>query len=557
MLSPQQPSSQNTGSDHTTPRETTGTAPKETTSSEEITYSDPFGEILSMYLTRGLKFDDEDVGDWTRKGGADGILVFTVLFSFTVATFITVSYPSLLQDPNVITQSLLLQISQRLSSTNGTICAASLSASTQSSFSPSASVVFVNSVWFLSLALSLTCALIATLLQQRDHRYPRIIQRNHPPHVRAHLQKHFFRGPYKFRVIGLIETLPSLLLISLLLFLAGLVVFAFLANHIVAYITLAIVGICFLSHIALTPIPLIFQDCPYYTPFTSLLWYSAQIIPLSFSLVLHHGAKQLYDRCGTVSESVVKSFRDWHKNKAKSFSEDVISKLKKSAKRIPMVIYKKTLVRTLHWLNEDHGLEEFVIGIPSLDGSGTFAMRGNDGDVQRTILPIPTVLPEPTNSHPPLPWSIIRLAQRAIASNFLKFVQQRRTQTCLRALYYIPGAIRDVLAPKHYRMEVPPFPNSPESQEVIDELWDTPNDDVELSVRCATAVVAAFMTLPRRTLGKFVTRKIRFIWRDHEPSPPPTEGAPSHLQYSVSPISAGPSPANDEPDPSSRAGALV
>jgi len=60
MVAPQQLSSQNAGGDTTAPKETT--------------YSDPSGAIFSMYITRALKFDDENVENW--KGGADGILVF-------------------------------------------------------------------------------------------------------------------------------------------------------------------------------------------------------------------------------------------------------------------------------------------------------------------------------------------------------------------------------------------------------------------------------------------------------------------------------------------------
>ncbi|KAH8991224.1 hypothetical protein EDB92DRAFT_1798399, partial [Lactarius akahatsu] len=230
MITPQQPPPQpeNAGDDTTTPKKTT--------------YSDPSGAIFSLYITRALKFDDENVENW--KGGADSILVFTGLFSSTVATFITISYPNLQQDPNVTTQSLLAQISRQLSdaTNNGTIPAAS--PSTQASFTPSASAVFVNSVWFLSLVLSLTCALIATLLQQWARRYLQMIQRNHAPHVRAHIREYFSRGARRFRIFGLVEALPFLILISVLLFFTGLVVFAFPTNHTVAFITLAIVAIC-------------------------------------------------------------------------------------------------------------------------------------------------------------------------------------------------------------------------------------------------------------------------------------------------------------------------
>ena len=489
-----------------------------------------------MYITRALKFDDENVENW--KGGADGILVFvrfhtaptmttvlytylhafqTGLFSSTVATFIAISYPNLQQNT---TQSLLTQISQQLANTNGSSAAAIPS----TPFSPSASVVFVNSVWFLSLVLSLTCALMATLLQQWARRYLQIIKRNHAPHVRAHIREYFSRGARKFRIFGLVELLPSLLLVSVLLFFAGLVVFAFLANNTVAYITLAIVGFCFLSYIALTLMPLIFHDCPYYTPLTSVLWFSAQIIGLSFFSVLHRGAKQLNQRWGTVNESLVKSLRKQHKNKVRSLSTGMISKLESSAKRISMDIYRKAFVWTLHQLDQDHELEEFVAGIPGLYESEVFSRISKDdgGDVQRklrTIRPVLAVLPGPTGSDAPLPWSIIRLAQRAIASNLSKPIQQKRTQACLKALYYIPGAIHDLLASyaagKHYCLEILPLLNSPESLEIIDELWNTPNDDVALSVRCAAAAVAAFMiTPPYHVLENFLNPDVRFIGND-------------------------------------------
>ncbi|KAH9013829.1 hypothetical protein EDB85DRAFT_1876744, partial [Lactarius pseudohatsudake] len=174
-----------------------------------------------MYLAHASKFDDEDVENW--KGGADDILIFTGLFSSTVASLIALSYPNLQRDPNAATEYLLAQISQQLSSatTHGTSLAAS--PSTQSPFSPSATVVFINSVWFLSLVLSLTCALIATLLQRWARRYRQIIQRNHAPHDRAQIREYFSRGARTFRIFFLVEALPLLLLVSVFLFFAGLV----------------------------------------------------------------------------------------------------------------------------------------------------------------------------------------------------------------------------------------------------------------------------------------------------------------------------------------------
>ena len=442
-----------------------------------------------------------------------------------MATFISISYPTLQQDPNVTTHFLLAQISQQLSNANTNNTSNHLGPSIQLPFSPSTSVVFVNTVWFLSLVISLICALLATLLQQWARRYLEVVERNNPPHIRAHIREFFSRGVRKFVVIGIIDLLPFLFSVSIFLFFAGLVVFAFLANQTVAYFTLAIVGILSLSYISLSLMPFIFHDCPYYTPLTPVLWSCLQIVGRSFFSTLHRTARQLFRRWGAVNESLVMFLRRQHKRKATFLSKGMRFKLEISAKRISMDIYKEAIAWTLYRLDQDHELEEYVDGIPGLYESKAFSRLGTDdsGDVQRklgNIRSILAVLPGPTSSDMPLPWSIIRLAQRSVTNNLLKPIQQKRTRACLRALYYIPGAIRDVLASyaagKHYCLEILPLLNSPESLEIIEELWDTPNDDVALSVRCTAAVVASFMiTPPLHLLENFVTPDVRFIGDDN------------------------------------------
>ncbi|KAH9033198.1 hypothetical protein EDB83DRAFT_1834103 [Lactarius deliciosus] len=482
MTAPQQPPSQNVCGCTTTPKETT--------------YSDSSGAIFSMYIDHAQKFDDENVENW--KGGAESILLFTGIFSATVATFIAMSYPTLKQDPNDITQSLLRQISQQLANPNRTIPSASLS--DQSSFTPSASVVFVNSVWFLSLVLSLTCALIATLLQHWARRYLQMIRKNYPPHDRAHIREYFSLGARRFRIFALVEALPFLLLVSVLLFFAGLVAFAFLANRTAACFTSAIVGFCILSYISLSLMPLKYHDCPYHTPFTSLIWYTGQLIPLSWFWLTHHSTKRWYARWGGEDrKKKVESFRVRKEKWLKSFSEGRIAKLDESARAMlpTMDIYKKTLVRTLNWLTEDRELEKFVDGIPGLCESEALAKHKN-GDPQRTtIRDVLAALPGPMSFHKSLPWSIIKLARRAFTSGLQESARKQRTQACLKALYYIPGAIRDVLAPyaamENHASEILPLLNSPESLEIIKELQTKSNDDVSIPVRCVAAVVAAYM----------------------------------------------------------------
>ena len=488
-----------------------------------------------MYITRAQKFDEENAENW--KGGAEGILVFvrwlfnyqdgcvltvpapcpqTGLFASTVATFISISYQSLQQDPNAITQSLLTQISQQLpGSSNATTSNASPSINAQNPFRPPATAVFVNSVWVVSLVLSLTCALMATMLQQWTRRYRQLTQRNYPPHVRAHIREYFARGATRFHISQLVETLPALLLISVLLFFSGLVVFAFRGNIIVAYITVAVVAFCVLWYIILTLAPLIYHDCPYRTPLSTPLWFCAQAIQLSVFSVALHVAKFFRNKLRVVKTGVVEAFHNLQIDKKKSFSQGMISTVEGSAKRFSLDIYRAALCRTLYLIDEDHELEEFVAGIPGLSESE--ALRKFDPlsphNAGRVVL---AALPGPTTFHEQLPWSIVQLSQRAITSDLSEFVQQRRTQACLKALYYIPGAIRDVLAPyaagTYYCLELLPLLNSAESLSLIEELWGTANDDVALSVRCVTAVITAFIiTPPVSVLAKFLPPGVRFI----------------------------------------------
>ena len=80
----------------------------------------------------------------------------------------------------------------------------------------------------------------------------------------VYIKKTDLRPQARFRVSTFVEALPALL-ISALLFFSRLVVYAFRANNILAYITIAIVAFCSLC-LALSLAPLVYHDCPYQTP---------------------------------------------------------------------------------------------------------------------------------------------------------------------------------------------------------------------------------------------------------------------------------------------------
>ncbi|KAI0260869.1 hypothetical protein BC834DRAFT_973148 [Gloeopeniophorella convolvens] len=98
-----------------------------------------------MYLEKARKEDDRMAENW--KGDVDGTLVFTDLFSTTVAMFIGISLPNLTQHSRM---APMVQLPSTFPD--------------PSSFSSLSSAVWVNVLPFPSLVISLTCALLATLL---------------------------------------------------------------------------------------------------------------------------------------------------------------------------------------------------------------------------------------------------------------------------------------------------------------------------------------------------------------------------------------------------------
>ena len=105
----------------------------------------------------------------------------TGLFSSTVASFIVASYPNLSPDPNATTDAILIQISQQLVNISSGTPLMSVSGQISQPSQPTASAVRVNALWILSLVLSLTCALAATLVQQWARQYLRHAQHRGAP----------------------------------------------------------------------------------------------------------------------------------------------------------------------------------------------------------------------------------------------------------------------------------------------------------------------------------------------------------------------------------------
>ncbi|TDL15340.1 hypothetical protein BD410DRAFT_756535, partial [Rickenella mellea] len=121
--------------------------------------------MWSIYVAEAEKFDKALVESW--KGGMEGILIFAGLFSTSVAAFIVEGYKKLSPDSADMTVALLAQLSSQLVAiSNGTNLNILPHSPANVPSRPTASMVGVNVLWFLSLTLGLICALSATMVQK-------------------------------------------------------------------------------------------------------------------------------------------------------------------------------------------------------------------------------------------------------------------------------------------------------------------------------------------------------------------------------------------------------
>ncbi|EKM48215.1 uncharacterized protein PHACADRAFT_56348, partial [Phanerochaete carnosa HHB-10118-sp] len=160
------------------------------------------------------------------------------LFSAVVTTFVAPAYSLLQQDNTQMSVELLSHISTQLSSLTFTLpyinSTITPSNDDMNSFQPTASVRWINSLWFLSLILSLTSTMLGILAKQWIREYLRwnsatgalrdnILVRQ----IHAESWDHW-HGPV------LIVSIPTLLELAIMLFVCSLTIFLWTLDLIVA-----------------------------------------------------------------------------------------------------------------------------------------------------------------------------------------------------------------------------------------------------------------------------------------------------------------------------------
>ncbi|KZV61407.1 hypothetical protein PENSPDRAFT_658930 [Peniophora sp. CONT] len=148
-------------------------------------------------------------------------------------------------------------------------------------FEASESAVLINLLWFVGLIVALACALLATMVQEWTRRYLRGQGR------RAHENKEQYAVDHMTMRITAEEwgldraasLVVGLMHAAVIIFVLGIDVYLYTLHNLVAFVTSVISGNIVCGYVLISCLPLIIAGCPYATPLTDLLHFTA-VVPV-------------------------------------------------------------------------------------------------------------------------------------------------------------------------------------------------------------------------------------------------------------------------------------
>ncbi len=203
------------------------------------------------------------------------------LFSAVVTTFVAQTYQNLQPDYTAMSASLLFELIliQRAIANGSSVNAIAPSPLNPTiTFVSTTTDVWVNGLWFTSLFLSLTTALVAVLVKQWLHHY--VALPSGTPRERSFYSSIPIRRLSRWHVQVIIGLLPVLMHVALAIFLGGLVIFLHPLQVALSWIMCTAAALVYTSYVLAAILPIIFPQCPYRTPLCDLIYVSfCRIIP--------------------------------------------------------------------------------------------------------------------------------------------------------------------------------------------------------------------------------------------------------------------------------------
>ncbi|KAG6847023.1 hypothetical protein H0H93_010581, partial [Arthromyces matolae] len=188
------------------------------------------------------------------------------LFSAVVTTFVSQTSQVLQPDNAQITVSLLVETNRLLRAAGNITKIDSVSPSTLGPNSPthSSTDLWINGLFFTSLTLSVSTALLSVLVKQWIQAYTQIVPGTAKTQTR--IRQFRFDGLQKWKLRSIIEGLPLILHSSVAIFLVGLSLYVSQLSPPICAILSSITAMTFIFYLVTSMIPAFSIDCPFRLP---------------------------------------------------------------------------------------------------------------------------------------------------------------------------------------------------------------------------------------------------------------------------------------------------
>lgn len=232
-----------------------------------------------LVFVRGICFSTRGCGGSLMSSTQAG------LFSAIVGGLVTQVSTALKPDYAQVTAALLIELIQVQRAMVAGTMASNIAPSLLNLDSPSTASTserWVSGLWFVSLAVSLSAALLSVLVKQWVRAY--VSPTSGTPKEQARVRHFRFMGIRDWHVPAIAGSLPILLHISLLLFFIGLVVLLRETDYIIAGLVTTIAVVVYTAYFITNLLPVWYPQCPYRTPLSSFALFVKQLC----STILRH-----------------------------------------------------------------------------------------------------------------------------------------------------------------------------------------------------------------------------------------------------------------------------
>ena len=332
-----------------------------------------------------------------------------------IAVLLGRSYQDLTLNPQDVSAFYLSQIYQLSASQNGTSTPLSFKVSDPSTFSPASSSVRTSALWSLSLVISLTCTVVATLLRQWARRYLHITQEPRGKRNRARIRELVARGVEMEQLQRISSVLPGLFHLSVFLFLSGLIHSSH--DSAVNLVILLIAFICIGFYCFASVIPLSFgKILIFYTPLSSFAWFS-------WSRTVSFSYKFLYNssiRLPFISDDTQHHLWELARAHLSWTLRDTVVNMKDLARKRSSSLDISIVSRVFDSLDGHEDMEQFLSAIPGFYNSGEVNKDSSalEGLSDKILAP-----------------AIVSFMDRSLSSNLLTAPKkQQRIKICLQAM---------------------------------------------------------------------------------------------------------------------------